>query len=48
MAAILIYLIGVIVTCIMSYIYFILWINYTYNTYEDRKEAYYEDFWMSD
>lgn len=48
MAAILIYLIGVIVTCIMSYIYFILWINYTYNTYEDRKDAYYEDFWMSD
>lgn len=48
MAAILIYLIGVIVTFIMSYIYFILWINYTYNTYEDREEAYYEDFWMSD
>lgn len=48
MAAILIYLIGVIVTFIMSYIYFILWINYTYNTYEDREEAYYEDFWLSD
>lgn len=48
MAAILIYLIGVIVTFIMSYIYFILWINYTYNTYEDREEAYYKDFWLSD
>lgn len=46
--AILIYLIGVVMTFIMSYIYFILWINYTYNTYEDRGEAYYEDFWMSD
>ena len=48
MAAILIYLIGVIVTFIMSYIYFILWINYTYKTYKDREEAYYEDFWLSD
>ena len=48
MTAILIYLIGVIMTFIMSYIYFILWINYTYNTYEDRGEAYYEYFWMSD
>lgn len=46
--AILIYLIGVVLAFIISYIWFILWINYTYNTCEDREEVYYEDFWLSD
>lgn len=44
----LIYLIGVLLTFIMSYIWFILWINYTYNTYEDRTEVYYGNFWLND
>ena len=44
---IIIYLIGCIITFIMSYIWFILWINYTYKTYEDRKNVYYKDFWLS-
>lgn len=48
MEIIIIYLIGVILSFIMSYIWFILWINCTYNTYEDRTEVYYEDFLESD
>lgn len=48
MEIIIIYLVGVLLAFIMSYIWFILYINYTYNTYEDRTEVYYEDFWLSD
>ena len=48
MEILIIYLIGVVLSFIMSYIWFILWINCTYNTYEDRTEVYYEDFWLSD
>jgi len=41
MEILIIYLIGVVLSFIMSYIWFILWINCTYNTYEDRTEVYY-------